>query len=109
MEHYKIAAKVITAPREGVLLTVGFGQPAGNDVLVGEAAEDLESCGLTGGRLCLVNGPASLPVAAVITHAVAHLFEVVAMFDPKLGSYVVALSHGGDYAVGDLLAASDVR
>lgn len=109
MEHYSIAPKAITAPHEGVLLTVGFAAPAGNDTLVREAAADLESLGLNGGRLCLVNGPASLPVGAVITHGVAHLYEVVAMFDPKLGSYVVAVSHGGDLTVGDLIPAADVR
>jgi hypothetical protein len=28
---------------------------------------------------------------------------VVAVFDPKLGKYVVAVSHGTDHNVGDLI------
>ena len=50
-----------------------------------------------------VNGPASLPVAMVLCHKLAHRYQAVACFDPKLSKYVVAISHGGKYAVGDLL------
>jgi len=50
-----------------------------------------------------INGPASLPVAAVITHAVAHRYGVVAVFDPKLGRYVVAISHDETHRPGDLI------
>ncbi len=92
---------------EGDTLKIGFGQPAQNDQIVSEVIETLEamktSGELAGGKLVKINGPASLPVAMAIGHAVAHLYEVVACFDPKLAKYVVAVSHGVDHRPGDLI------
>lgn len=92
---------------EGDILKVGFGDPAQNDVICRDAARQLEilvSNGtLAGGSLIKVNGPASLPVACVIAHALGHLFGVVAVYDPKLGKYVVAVCHGDAYKLGDLI------
>ena len=48
---------------------------------------------LSGGGLLKIHGPASLPVAMALSHKLAHLFEAVAWFDPKLDKYVVAISH----------------
>lgn len=100
MATYKISL-------EGNLLRVGFGDPAQNDQIVRDAvtrlAEMTASGELAGGPLIKVNGPASLPVAIAIAHAVAHLYEVVGVFDPKLGKYVVAVSHGATYKAGDLI------
>lgn len=91
----------------GDVLKVGFGEPAQNDVIVRDASErlaELTSMGqLSGGPLLRINGPASLPVAVVIAHAVAHLYEAVGVFDPKLAKYVIAVSHGTTYKVGDLV------
>ena len=89
------------------MFKVGFNpaQPAQNDVLCKDAAAALDACGELGGKVALINGPASLPVAMVIAHRLAHLYGAVAGFDPKLNSYVVAIAHGGEYAVGDLIAA----
>jgi CRISPR-associated protein Csx3 len=101
MASYKISLE------EGSLLRVGFGDPAQNDQIVRDAekrlAEMVESGELKGGELIKINGPASLPVACVIAHAVAHLFQAVGVFDPKLGKYVVAISHGDKYTIGDLI------
>jgi CRISPR-associated protein Csx3 len=58
---------------------------------------------LSGGKIIKLNGPASLPVAVLISHELAHLYEVVAVFDPKIGKYVVSISHGPDYTPGDLI------
>ena len=89
------------------VLKVGFGDPAQNDVIVRDAKARLDEMAasgeLAGGKLVRVNGPASLPVAGVLAHSLAHLYEVVAVYDPKLGKYVVAVSHGTDHAVGDLI------
>ncbi|MEI6238153.1 MAG: CRISPR-associated protein Csx3 [bacterium] len=89
------------------ILKVGFGSPAQNDHLVKDAKSRLDemvaSKELTGGPVIKINGPASLPVAMVLTHGLAHLYEVVAGFDPKLGKYVVATSHGSTHQVGDLI------
>lgn len=92
---------------EDNVLRVGFEDPAENDAIVRDAVEQLEamceSGELSGGPLIKINGPASLPVAVAIAHAIAHLYEVVGVFDPKLGKYVVAVSHGAAYQPGDLI------
>lgn len=92
---------------DGDVMRVGFGTPAQNDEIVRDAVarvgEMVKTGELAGGKLIKINGPASLPVAMVICHAVAHLYEVVAVFDPKLGKYVVAIAHGNEYQPGDLI------
>ncbi len=93
---------------EGNVLKVGFGEPAQNDAIVKEAKATLDEMiangTLAGGALIKVNGPASLPVVVVIAHAIGHLYETVACFDPKLGNrYVVSISHGTTYRLGDLI------
>jgi CRISPR-associated protein Csx3 len=93
--------------REGDVLTVGFGTPAENTQIVQDAIGRLEemvaSGELAGGDLIKVNGPASLPVGMVICHALAHRFGAVAVLDPKLGGYVVAVSHDPARKVGDFI------
>lgn len=92
---------------EGDTMTVAFGAPATNQLLVNDALGDmgmLTKMGLLmGGPVLKVNGPASLPVAFTIAHQVTHIYGAIAVFDPKLQGYVVAVSHNPDYAVGDLL------
>lgn len=92
---------------ENGILKVGFGSPAQNDQIVKDAKARLDemvaSGELAGGPVIKINGPASLPVAMALTHGLAHLYEVVAGFDPKLGKYVVATSHGSAHQVGDLI------
>ena len=93
--------------RDGNTLKLSFGAPAQNDQIVRDVSARLaamqEAGELKGGGMIRLNGPASLPVAVVITHAVAHLFEGVAVFDPKLAKYVVAVSHSPAHKVGDLI------
>lgn len=97
---------VINLDDEGIL-RVKFGEQAENDQIVKDAEarldEMVESGELSGGQLIKINGPASLPVAMVIAHALGHLYGAVACFDPKLSKYVVAIAHGGVYRVGDLV------
>jgi CRISPR-associated protein Csx3 len=89
---YKISAE---ATPSGVLLRIGFGRPAQNDEIVRDAVLALGELNLAGGQTVFLNGPASLPVACAIAHGVSHLFSEVAVFDPKIAGYVVAVSHGG--------------
>lgn len=88
-------------------LKIGFGSPAQNDQIVRDAEARLDEMAksgeIAGGEVIRVNGPASLPVAMVLAHKLAHLYQAVACFDPKLSKYVVAIAHGGKHAVGDLL------
>ncbi|MCK5476179.1 MAG: CRISPR-associated protein Csx3 [Candidatus Pacebacteria bacterium] len=93
--------------KNGDILKVAFGDQADNDQIVQDAQMRLDemigSGELSGGQLIKINGPASLPVAMVIAHALGHMYGAVAAFDPKLGKYVVATAHGGIYQVGDLV------
>ena len=90
------------------ILKIAFGEPSQNDQIVRDAssrvAEMLESGELPTGGVLRINGPASLPVAFVLAHAVAHVFEAIGCFDPKLNKYVVCIAHGSEYAVGDLIS-----
>lgn len=93
--------------RDGSTLKLGFGSPAQNDQIVRDVVtrlSEMEEGGeLNGGGLIKLNGPASLPVAVAIAHAVLHKFSAVGVFDPKLNKYVIAATHDPAYAVGDLI------
>lgn len=89
------------------LLTIGFGTPAQNNQLVKDADNALQqlidSKKITGGELIKINGPASLPVAMVLSHNLSHLYQAIAVYDPKLSKYVVSIVHGDRYNIGDLI------
>jgi len=93
--------------KSGDVLKIGFGAPAQNDQIVKDAVARLEEMTQSGelgsGKIIKINGPASLPVAVAIAHGVNHIFETVAVFDPKLSKYVVAVTHGTEYKPGDLV------
>lgn len=93
--------------RDGDTLKIGFGQPAQNDQIVRDVVArlvEMDQAGeLDGGGVIKLNGPASLPVAVAIAHAVVHKFSAVGVFDPKLAKYVVAATHDPAYTVGDLI------
>ena len=99
---YKI--EIAEQSEDHVLLKIGFGRPADNTEIVAEAKRLVEALNLKGGRLVKLNGPASLPVAMVLCHAVAHLFKAVAVFDPKMNQYVVCVSHDPDLSVGQTVS-----
>ena len=97
MNHYKIDFE------NGEILRVGFGEPAQNDVIVREVNEFMEEQKRFGWKLLKINGPASLPVAFVLAHALGHLYEEIGVYDPKLNKYVNCISPGGEHNVGDLV------
>ena len=80
-----------------------FDEPANNDLIVPAAIKSLASLHLLGGRGLLFKGSASLPVAMALAHSVAHLYQFVACYDPKLEKYVVAISHTPDFQPGALI------
>ncbi|MEO8381527.1 MAG: CRISPR-associated protein Csx3 [Acidobacteriota bacterium] len=100
------AAGVMVGDLRAVRFTVGFGLPGDNTVIVRDAASAMDAAleAEAGGPLALIFGPASLPAMAVIVHRLGHRFGAVAVWDPKLSAYVVAISHTPDYAVGQALA-----
>ena len=85
--------------------TIGFGEPSTNGEMLQELAsrESELKAELGNGKLLVINGPASLPIAMFLAHMVGHSFGAVACFDPKLSGYVVAISHDPDYAIGDVI------
>jgi CRISPR-associated protein Csx3 len=94
----------ITAQSDGVTtLTIGFGEPASNERIVPDAIESVAQLGLKGGKGLKIDGPASIPVAMAIAHAVGHIFGFVACYDPKLSQFVVAISHDPAVQPGHLL------
>jgi CRISPR-associated protein Csx3 len=98
---YRIVCNVRSQERTD--LEVGFIGEAHNNQRVLDAVSELAALALTGGRLVTLDGPCSLPVAFAIAHGVSHLFGAVAVKDPKLGKFVVAVSHRPDLIVGTLI------
>lgn len=85
-------------------LTLGFGDPATGDAVVAGIVDALKALPPNfGGKLLKVTGPTTVAGALAIGHFAAHKFGAVAMFDPKLQKFIVAISHDPDFAVGDLL------
>ncbi len=111
----------------GEVLHVGFNRnvPAQGDRIVKDALyvlnQMIDSGEITGGGRILIDGPQSIPVAYVLSHRLVHLYEVVAVLDPKLGNkistpdgairhktYIVTSAHGSaKYQVGDLIPTED--
>ncbi|AHJ29704.1 CRISPR-associated protein Csx3 [Nodularia spumigena CS-584] len=89
------------------ILRVRFGEPAQNDQIVKDAAARLEemttSGELTGGQLLKINGPISIPVAFVLAHKLSHIYGAIGLFDPKIGKYVISITHNPAYKLGDLI------
>ena len=90
------------------ILRLKFGETsAQNDMLVKEAVQIITTLindgKVTGGELIKLNGPATIPVAFALAHKLNHLYQAVAVYDPKLSKYVVAVAHGGRYRLGDLI------
>jgi CRISPR-associated protein Csx3 len=89
------------------ILRVSFAEPAQNDQIVKDAAMRLEEMSrsgeLTGGQLLRINGPVSIPVAFVLAHKLSHIYGAIGFFDPKLGKYVICITHNPAYKLGDLI------
>lgn len=101
MTTFKVELADQTADR--VNLEIGFVGEAENDRRVADAVAAIGTLKLSGGPLVCFNGPCSMPVAMALAHAVAHLYGAVAVKDPKIRKFVVAISHRPDLAVGSLL------
>lgn len=100
-------AKIRSQEAGVTTVAVGFGPDAAdNTVALPAAVAALAGLELAGGRGLHFNGPASLPVAMALAHAVAHKFGYVACFDPKLSGYVVAISHTPEVRPGQLIPAA---
>jgi len=98
----------------GDTLQVGFNreQSADGDRLVKDAKAQLDQMldqGLfTGGKLLKIDGPQSISIAYVLAHRLAPLYAAIAVLDPKIGkpdhrTYIVVISQGSAYQVGELV------
>ena len=100
----KYNVEIMNNTENVITLKIGFGEPGSNDEIVVDAKAAVEAVSEeVMGKTVLLNGPASLPVAFVLAHTLNHICPAVAVFDPKMGKYVVAVTHTGDYRVGELL------
>lgn len=111
MATYSIVPSTIRVSGvDAVHLALSFGEAASNQAIVRDVdgrMRELKQTEVTGGRLVLLDGPASLPVIAVITHHIAHLFGAVGVYDPKLAGYVIAISHESAFLVGVVLPVDE--
>lgn len=98
----------------GDTLRVGFNRELSvdGDRLVRDASAQLDRMldqGLfTGGKLLKIDGPQSVSIAYLLAHRLAPLYGAIAILDPKIGrpnhrTYIVAISQGAGYQVGDLV------
>ena len=104
---------------EDDVLRVGFNRtlPAKGDRIVRDAVEQLsqmiDSGQLSGGSVLMIDGPQSVPIAYALGHRLSHLYEAIAILDPKIGkkghkTYIVTITHGSSkYEVGDLIETPD--
>ena len=92
---------------EGDVLKLSFGTPSSNIEIVKDAVSEVDRLVASGelatGRVLKLNGPASIPVAVAITSRVSSLYEVVAVFDPKLNGYIVSISSDPTIEIGSVL------
>ncbi|MEO0969554.1 MAG: CRISPR-associated protein Csx3 [Cyanobacteria bacterium J06639_18] len=88
-------------------LQVNFGESSQNDDIVKDVVarlEEMNSMGkMTGGQLLKINGPIFIPVAFVLAHKVSHMYGAVAVFDPKIGKFVICITHNPVYKLGELI------
>lgn len=74
------------------------------EVLIKQAKEKIDELinngTIKGGKLLKINGKATVTLSCMIASKVAHIYGNVAIYDPKLEGYVVALCHGGEYSEG---------
>lgn len=96
-------ARILAEDAGVITVEIGFEGVGPNNLVVPDALRSLADLRLTGGAGIHFHGPASIPVAMALCHAVGHLYGYVACFDPKLQAYVVAVSHSPRHAPGDLI------
>lgn len=108
MSTYSIS--IATDHDNVIVLRLRFGEPATNAEIVKDATAAANAIASeVRGRLVALNGPASLPAAVAIAHALVHVAPAIAVFDPKMNAYVVAVSHDPRWRVGDTIAADEIE
>lgn len=104
MSTYLVSVERVTD--DMVTLKVGFNpdKPADNTEIVVDARSEVEKVKeQLHGKVVLIHGPASLPVAVMFGHELSHVVKAVAVYDPKMAKYIVCVSHDAKYNVGDVV------
>lgn len=91
-----------------LIAKISNGKEADGDQILRDANAQLErlinSGKLSGGnQLLKINGRSTVLAGFLIADRLAHRYSSLAVFDPKLGKYVVTVSHSQDYRVGQVL------
>ena len=103
---------------KGNTLSVGFNgdRNVPGDRCLLDARSQLQSLissgQITGGSLLKIDGRASLAIGYFLAHELSHLYQVIAVCDPRLhgdgfNRYVVVISYVAEYSEGDLIECSD--
>lgn len=103
---------------EGDTLRVGSSEnlDVTGDRLIQDARSQLQilmAAGeIKGGALLKINGRASLAIGYLFAHELGHLYNVIAVCDPRLhgeqqNRYVVVISYLEEYDVGDIIECGD--
>jgi CRISPR-associated protein Csx3 len=111
---------------EGEILRTAFNrlEPASGDVIVQDAVAALERMidagEIVGGEKLLIDGAQSIAVSYALAHRLGHLYQVVAIHDPKLGSkiytatgafrrksYIVCIAHCSTWKAGDIIETEE--
>lgn len=95
-----------------LIARINNGKQVDGDEILRDAKTQLESLmdsgGLPGGKQPLqINGRTTVLASFYLGSQLAHKYSSIAVFDPKLESYVVTISHSPDYRVGQMLASGD--
>ena len=90
------------------LLKVAFSKTLNQgNIIVEDAKEELnkliKSQQLKGGKLIKIDGKQSYLVSYTIAHEICHLYETIAVSNPKLGGYIVVISSNKNYPLGSII------
>ncbi|NJK28759.1 MAG: CRISPR-associated protein Csx3 [Acaryochloris sp. SU_5_25] len=96
-----------TAQLQGDILYIGLGAAADNPQIVRDAHSTIltliQNQILTGGALLAIHGESSIIAAYGIAAQLTQRYDTIAVYDPKLSTYIVVTTHTTSYRIGDRL------
>jgi hypothetical protein len=109
-ESSSFQASAVALNNDCTLLRVSKNPPVvlGSQHLL-DAMQAIHRLQLGGGKGIYIDGPMTLPIAAAYSHLLSHLYGFVAVFDPKLRGFVVAVSHSPEVELGQILPYPTIR
>ncbi len=93
-----------------IVLRLAFGTPATNAEIVKDATAAAKAiASKVFGKLVALNGPVSAAAAIAIGHVLVHVAPAIAVFDPKMNAYVIAVTHDYRWRLGDTIPADEIE